>query len=156
MYRRLLTLLAFLFAFAGAFSHAADRKVVLQGFWWDYWNNNYANNWSTYLADLAPRLSEMGVDAVWIPPTIKNKNATGSVGYSPYDHYDLGDKFQGGSIGTRLGTKDNLLRAIAILHANGIEVIQDVVFNHMDGAGSDTGAGGQDPAAPSNEWKNFR
>jgi alpha-amylase len=141
---------------ASLFSSAAERKIVLQGFWWDYWNNNYQNNWATYLADLAPRLKEMGVDAVWIPPTIKNKNATGSVGYSPFDHYDLGDKYQGGSTGTRLGTKDNLLRAISILHANGIEVIQDVVLNHMDGAGSDTGAGGQDPAAPSNKWKNFR
>jgi alpha-amylase len=153
---RWLAILTFLFWVGGFSLEAADGKVVLQGFWWDYWNNNYANNWSTYLADLAPRLREMGIDAVWIPPTVKNKNATGSVGYSPYDHYDLGDKFQGGSTGTRVGTKDNLLRAIAILHANGIEVIQDVVLNHMDGAGSDTGAGGQDPAAPANQWKNFR
>ena len=152
--RRLLILICFLFL--GAWSHAAERKVVLQGFWWDYWNNNYANNWSTYLADLAPRLRELGIDAVGIPPTVKNKNATGSVGYSPFDHYDLGDKYQGQSTATRVGTKDNLLRAVAILHANGIEVIQDVVFNHMDGAGSDTGAGGEDPAAPSNKWKNFR
>jgi alpha-amylase len=133
-----------------------NGKVVLQGFWWDYWNNNYPNNWSTYLADLAPRLREMGIDAVWIPPTVKNKNATGSVGYSPFDHYDLGDKFQGGSTATRFGTKDQYLRAVAVLHANGIEVIQDLVWNHMDGAGSDMGAGGQDPAAPSNKFKNFR
>ena len=133
-----------------------NGKVVLQGFWWDYWNNNYPNNWSTYLADLAPRLREMGIDAVWLPPTVKNKNATGSVGYSPFDHYDLGDKFQGGSTGTRFGTKDQYLRAVAVLHANGIDVIQDLVWNHMDGAGSDTGAGGQDPTAPSNKFKNFR
>ena len=133
-----------------------NGKVVLQGFWWDYWNNHYPNNWSTYLADLAPRLREMGIDAVWIPPTVKNKNATGSVGYSPFDHYDLGDKFQGGSTGTRFGTKDQYLRAVAVLRANGIDVIQDLVWNHMDGAGSDTGAGGQDPAAPSNKYKNFR
>lgn len=133
-----------------------NGKIVLQGFWWDYWNNNYPNNWSTYLADLAPRLREMGIDAVWIPPTVKNKNATGSVGYSPFDHYDLGDKFQGGSTSTRFGTKDQYLRAVAILHANGIDVIQDMVWNHLDGAGSDNGAGGQDPTAPSNQWKNFR
>lgn len=147
-------LLAFLPLRLGA--NPWNGKVVLQGFWWDYWNNNYPNNWSTYLADLAPRLREMGIDAVWIPPTVKNKNATGSVGYSPFDHYDLGDKFQGGSTGTRFGTKDQYLRAVAVLHANGIEVIQDLVWNHMDGAGSDTGAGGQDPAASSNKYKNFR
>src|SRR4051812_28508812 len=133
-----------------------NGKVVLQAFWWDYWNNNYPNDWSTYLADLAPRLREMGIDAVWIPPTIKNQNATGSVGYAPFDQYDLGDKYQGGSTATRFGTKDQYLRAVAILHANGIDVIQDVVWNHMDGAGSETGAGGLDPAAPSNQYKNFR
>lgn len=49
------------------------KRVVLQGFWWDYWNNNYPFAWANYLADLAPRLSELGIDAVWIPPTIKNE-----------------------------------------------------------------------------------
>ena len=134
----------------------ANGRVILQAFWWNYWNNNYPADYATYLADLAPRLREAGIDAVWIPPTVKNKNATGSVGYSPFDHYDLGDKWQGGSVATRFGTKDAFLRAVAILHANGIEVIQDVVWNHMDGAGSETGAGGEDPSAPSNRFKNFR
>src|SRR5437868_6391752 len=151
--RRILFILPLFFCLV---CQAASNKIVLQGFWWDYWNNNYPNNWSTYLADLAPRLRDMGIDAVWIPPTVKNKNATGSVGYSPFNHYDLGDKFQGGSTATRFGTKDQYLRAVAILHANGIDVIQDMVWNHMDGAGSETGAGGQDPTAPANQWKNFR
>ena len=137
-------------------ARAATKRVLLQGFWWDYWNQNYANNWSTYLADLAPRLSAMGIEAVWIPPTAKNKNATSSVGYSPFDHYDLGDKFQGGSTGTRFGTKDDYLRSVAILHANGLEVVQDIVWNHLTGAGSDSGAGGDDPSAPSNKYKTFR
>ncbi len=133
-----------------------NGKVVLQGFWWDYWNNNYPNNWSTYVAELAPRLRDMGIDAVWVPPTAKNKNATGSVGYSPFDHYDLGDKYQGNSTATRFGTKDQYLRSVAVLHANGMDVIQDMVWNHTDGAGSQTSAGGQDPQAWSNKWKNFR
>jgi alpha-amylase len=137
------------------FSNPWNGKIVLQGFWWDYWNSNYPNNWATYLADLAPRLREMGVDAVWIPPTVKN-NSTSSVGYSPFDHYDLGDKFQKGSVTTRFGNKDEYLRMVAVLHANGIEVIQDVVWNHLANAGSNTGAGGEDPAAWSNQWKNFR
>ncbi|MFM7589588.1 MAG: hypothetical protein ACKO55_10795, partial [Bacteroidota bacterium] len=74
-----------------------NRQVVLQAFWWDYWNNNYPNGWSNYLMDLAPRLKQLGIDAVWIPPTVKN-NATSSVGYAPFDHYDLGDKFQKGAL----------------------------------------------------------
>ena len=135
-----------------------NGKVVLQGFWWNYWNNNYPNDWSSYLADLAPRLRALGIDAVWIPPTVKNQNATDSVGYAPFDHYDLGDKFQCGSTPTRFGNKDAYLRMVAVLHANGVEVIQDMIWNHLDGAGSENGgAGGQDPSAwGSTQYKNFR
>lgn len=131
------------------------KKVVLQGFWWDYWNENYPNSWANYLTELAPRLRGMGIDAVWIPPAYKN-TGTNSVGYSPFDHYDLGDKFQKNSVTTRFGTKDEYLRMVAVMHANGIEVIQDIVLNHVDGAGASDGSGGVDPAASSNQWKNFR
>src|SRR5437879_9550200 len=139
-------LLWFLSVTAGA--NPWSGKVVLQGFWWNYRNNNYPNDWATYLADLAPRLRAMGIDAVWIPPTVKNQNPTGSVGYAPFDHYDLGDKFQCGSTTTRFGTKDTYLRMVAVLHANGIDVIQDMVWNHLNGAGTENGgAGGLDPSA---------
>ena len=55
-----------------------NGRVVLQGFWWDYYNNNYPADWATYLAHLAPCLRELGIDAVWIPPTSKTKNSTRS------------------------------------------------------------------------------
>jgi len=137
-----------------------NRQLVLQGFWWDYWNANYPNGWSNYLAELAPRLKDMGIDAVWIPPTIKN-TGTNSVGYAPFDHYDLGDKYQKNSVKTRMGDKDELLRMVAVLKANGIEVIQDIVLNHITGAGSaSSGGGGQDVSAlddgTTNKYKNFR
>jgi len=136
-----------------------SRQVVLQSFWWDYWNSNYVNGWANYLTELAPRLKELGIDAVWIPPTIKN-NGTNSVGYSPFDHYDLGDKFQKNATKTRMGDKDELLRMVAVMHANGIDVIQDIVLNHVSNAGSSNGAGGQDPSAmddgQTNRYKNFR
>ena len=49
-----------------------QSKVLLQGFWWDFWNDNYPNAWADYLAELSPRLTEIGIDSVWVPPTIKN------------------------------------------------------------------------------------
>lgn len=145
------------------------KKVVFQAFWWDYWNNNFQNSWANYLTELAPRLKSLGVDAVWIPPSYKN-GGTNSVGYSPFDHYDLGDKYQkpesywtnlGRPTNTRVGTKDELLRMIAVMHANGIEVIQDIVLNHVDNAGSGNGSGGQDPetgysTVTNGGYKNFR
>ena len=136
-----------------------NTQVLLQGFWWDYWNSNFPYGWANYLAELAPRLKDLGIDALWIPPSIKN-TGTNSVGYAPFDHYDLGDKYQKGSVKTRLGDKDELLRMMAVLKANGIDVIQDVVWNHVTGAGSGSGAGGADPAAmddgSTNKYKNFR
>ncbi len=131
------------------------KRIVLQGFWWDYWNNNYENAYANYLTELAPRLREIGIDAVLIPGFQKN-TGTNSNGYSPFDNYDLGDKYQKGTVYTRFGTKDDLLRCIAVMHANGIEVIADAVLNHVDGAGGDGGAGGEDPKAKNNTWKNFR
>jgi len=63
--------------------------------------------------------------------------------------------FKKGNVRTRMGSKDELLRMIAVLHANGIEVIQDVVPNQMGGAG-DWSTGGLDPAAAANnKYKNL-
>lgn len=157
---KLLFILFFLgFSFA-SFSQTTEKKVILQGFWWDYYNANYGDSWANYLCELAPRLKSLGIDAVWIPPTYKNAG-TNSVGYSPFDHYDLGDKFQKGNTRTRVGTKDEVLRLIAVMHANGIEVIQDVVLNHVANAGASNGAGGQDSEptysmATDGGFKNFR
>jgi alpha-amylase len=154
------------------------KKVVFQAFWWDYWNENYRFGWANYLTELAPRLKAAGFNAIWIPPAIKNANPD-YVGYMPFDNYDLGDKRQKGNghplndrMRTRIGTKDDLLRMIAVMHANGIEVIHDVVLNHNGDAGGGVntfgapspvgaaGAGGQDPATGStgtaSGFKNFR
>jgi alpha-amylase len=151
-----------------------QKKVVLQGFWWDFKNNNYPQGWANYLIDLAPRLRQIGVDAVWVPVNQKNANPN-SVGYSPFDHYDLGDKFQKNNLKTPFGDKDEFLRMIGVFHRNGIDAVQDIVLNHCDGAGSGAGLGGVDsaglafynsnrpnsnyqdiPVDPTSGFKNFR
>ena len=119
-------------------------KVLLEGFWWRYQNSDYDHRWADYLSDLAPRLGKMGISMVWVPPASKNWEFDGkATGYQVFDHYDLGDKYQKESLRTAFGTKDEYLRMVAVLHANGMEVVQDVVFNHITGAGSANGAGGQ-------------
>lgn len=121
------------------------KKVILQGFWWDFKNNNYPQGWANYLVDLTPRLRKLGIESVWVPVNQKNANPN-SVGYSPFDHYDLGDKFQKQNLKTPFGDKDEYLRMVSIMHQNGIDVVQDIVLNHVDGAGSATSAGGIDSA----------
>ena len=162
--RRRLAVIAILIGLSTTAAHA--QQVILEGFWWNYRNDNYPDAWANYIADLAPRLKAMGINAVWMPPNLKTRIAPGDTtyvnGYSPFDNYDLGDKYQHGKLRTRSGTKDELLRCVAILHANGIDVVQDVVLNHLDGAGSleANGTGGEDATAPDDgktqRKKNFR
>jgi alpha-amylase len=132
-----------------------NGKVILQAFWWDCDNQRYRTNedgtggWYTYLAKLAPRLRELGFDGIWVPPPLKGDNPKG-MGYDLYDHYDLGNKFQKGSTGTRFGDQDGFLRMIAVLHANGLEVYPDVVLNHLSGGSEDPNAWGE------NKFKGFQ
>ncbi len=156
---RVIATITFAFLFCNVTLQAQKiSKTVFQAFWWDYKNNNYPNGWANYLTELAPRLKSAGFDAIWIPPIYKNPGDW--VGYFPFDHYDLGDKYQKGFLGTRLGTKDEVLRMIAVMHANGIEVINDIVLNHTGGAGSSNGSGGIDSNFYSLQsaegYKNFR
>ena len=163
-FAKVFCVLAVLSAFVlNAYAGDDKKRVVLQAFWWDYYNSNFDDAYANDLTELAPRLKEIGINAVWVPPFCKN-SGTNSVGYAPFDYYDLGDKYQKGRTdkraaanATRMGTKDDLLRMIAVMHANGIEVICDGVLNHTtDPGGEDGGAGGQDPAAWDDKWKNFR
>ena len=165
MKKLLLPPVLLLFLLSAVFSQSAlaqnKKRNILQGFWWDFKNNNYPAGWANYLSDLAPRLKQAGITAVWVPVSCKNSNPA-SVGYSPFDRYDLGDKYQKGRIKTPFGDKDEFLRMVAVMHANGIEVIQDVVLNHIDGSGSGSGQGGIDSVGvrwynankASNSWPN--
>ena len=132
-----------------ALANPWNGKVVFQAFWWDLENRNYPQDWYTYLAKLAPRLRELGFDGIWIPSPVKGASGGFSMGYDPFDHYDLGDKDQRGTLATKFGTKDQLLRLIAVAHANGLEVYPDIVLNHMNG-------GEEDAHAPGNRFKRFQ
>lgn len=73
--RKFAILLAFVLCVSSqVVSQTTVKKVVLQAFWWDYYNSNYTDQWANYLAELAPRLKSMGIDAIWIPPTPKNES----------------------------------------------------------------------------------
>ena len=90
-------------------------------FWWDH------------IAKQAKALREAGFTAVWLPPVWKAAGGASSVGFDPFDDYDLGSKNQKGTIPTRYGTREKLERCVAILRANGLDVYIDTVENHRDG-----------------------
>ena len=81
----------------------------------------------------APMLKDLGITAVWLPPAYKAYKGGYSVGYDPYDLYDLGEFDQKGSIPTKYGTKEQYLQAILALKENNIEIYVDIVLNHKAG-----------------------
>ena len=81
----------------------------------------------------APWLAKIGISSIWLPPAYKATGGGYSVGYDVYDLYDLGEFDQKGTIPTRYGTKREYKAAVKALQANGIQVIVDIVLNHMGG-----------------------
>ncbi|MBI3547864.1 MAG: DUF1939 domain-containing protein [Elusimicrobia bacterium] len=112
-----------------AWTVKADDDVMLQGFYWDA-----PQGWYKTLAGEAPRLGKAGFTSIWLPPPSKGASGAVSNGYDPYDHYDLGEFDQKGSVATRWGTRQDLANLIAALKSARIVPLADVVFNHMMGA----------------------
>ena len=89
--------------------------------------------WNT-VKDDAKHLSDIGINAVWLPPAHKGKEGANANGYDVYDIYDLGEFDQKGSVRTKFGTKEAFKSAVQALHDHGIQVYVDIVLNHMAGA----------------------
>ena len=123
-----------------AYPGFTENDVLLQGFYWnttpvEQWWNTYANY------NLHGIIANAGFTMVWLPPAYKGSNASRSVGYDPYDHYDLGQYYQaGGTFGkstrTLYGLRSELEWLIGALQSNGVVVLEDVVLNHMVGGGN--------------------
>ena len=111
----------------------ARGNVLLQGFYWNV-PSGYSNPWWwDHLAQQANQFRLDGFTEVWIPPVLKGASGGFSVGYDPFDDYDLGSKNQKGTIPTHYGNREELERCCATMRANGLGVYCDVVDNHRDG-----------------------
>lgn len=106
-----------------------DDDVMFQAFYWDV----PPQTWWTNLIAKVPTLAEAGFTITWLPPPYKAANAGFSVGYDPFDHYDLGEFTQKFSVATRYGFKSELTNLLAKLIATNITPICDIVLNHMAG-----------------------
>ncbi len=112
-----------------------------------------ADWWWDHLASQAHAIRKAGFTAVWLPPVWKGASGIHSVGYDPFDDYDLGTKDQKWAVPTRYGTREQLARCVAMLRANDLDVYVDLVehhrgggsgadgktFRYMDAAGSPSG-----------------
>lgn len=105
------------------------KGVMFQFFEWNLPGDGTL--WNT-IAENAAALHGKGVTAVWFPPPTKGQGGN-DVGYGIYDLYDLGEFDQKGSVRTKYGTKDELLRAVAAVQAAGMDAYLDCVMNHRLG-----------------------
>jgi alpha-amylase len=111
----------------------ARGNVILQGFYWNVPSGYGSPWWWDHLADQANAFALDGFSEIWIPPVLKCASGGFSVGYDPFDDYDIGSKNQKGTIPTHYGTREQLERCCAMLKANGIGAYCDMVNNHRDG-----------------------
>ena len=84
----------------------------------------------------AKKLSELGITAVWLPPSYKGNDGESDVGYTVYDLYDLGEFYQKGSVKTKYGTKNEYINAINSLKKYNIQTYADISLDHKIGADS--------------------
>ena len=110
--------------------------VMMQTFFWDCPRvDNREFQWWNYVREQVPALAKAGFTSLWLPPVHKAANLGGpSMGYDPYDYYDLGEFDQKGTIPTWFGTRSELMSLIETAHSHRLSVIADMVFNHNSGA----------------------
>lgn len=116
---------------------SAQGGVLMQGFYWDVPSPAAGGQikkwWWDRLATQATGWRQAGFTAVWLPPVTKGAAGGYSVGYDPYDDYDLGAKAQNFTRPTRYGNREQLQALCATLRANNLEIYADVVLNHRNG-----------------------
>lgn len=110
--------------------------VMIQAFYWDCPKvDNKEFIWWNYIQEKVPSLAEAGFSSLWLPPVHKPANIGGlSMGYDPYDYYDLGEYDQKGRLETWFGSKQALVDLIHLAHSHNLTVIADMVINHNSGA----------------------
>jgi alpha-amylase len=110
--------------------------VMLQTFYWDCPREEGKEfQWWNYICREIPGLAKAGFTCLWLPPVHKAANLAGpSMGYDPYDYYDLGEFDQKGTVPTWFGTRQELDELIASAHRYNMTVLADMVFNHNSGA----------------------
>ena len=77
-----------------------------------------------------PELAEAGYDSLWLPNPAKGNGGTYSMGYDPFDPFDLGSTNQCGTVATHYGTQTDLIQMVQLAHRFGIRVYFDNVMNH--------------------------
>lgn len=136
MYRKNI-LLVFIFCL-GCLVLSAQKDIMLQTFYWDVPvdGSNKKGLWWNNLHEKADDFRDLGITSLWIPAPSKGNWGIYDMGYGVYDHYDLGNYDQKGSVETRFGSRKELEAMVAAMHDTTggrmpVQVYADIILNHM-------------------------
>ncbi|KAG9246023.1 glycoside hydrolase superfamily [Calycina marina] len=107
-----------------------ENMTMMQGFEWNVPDDH--KHW-TRLENAMSSLKATGIDNVWVPPGCKASSPSGN-GYDVYDLYDLGEFDAKGGVGTKWGTKDDLVKMVKKANEIGVGIYWDAVLNHKAAA----------------------
>lgn len=129
--------LGVLMVFAWLLGHT-QPNTMLQTFYWDVPVDatNKKGLWWSNLEQKAADFKRLGIHSLWLPAPSKGNWGIYDMGYGVYDHYDLGNYDQKGTVETRFGSRSELEGLIAVMQdtTNGshpIAVYADIILNHM-------------------------
>jgi alpha-amylase len=103
-----------------------ENMTMMQGFEWYVPADQ--KHWAR-LETAIPQLKQWGIDNIWIPPGCKGSSKNGN-GYDIYDLYDLGEFDQKGTVSTKWGSKEELVKMANTARDNGVGIYWDAVLNH--------------------------
>jgi len=121
-----------------------DDDVMLQGYYWDvpFESGHGEGTWYDRVRGQAESNELDKFTMIWMPPPQKCDSNTNSVGYDPFDYYDLGTYNEKFTTETRYGSEAELQACISALKSCSITPIIDLVFNHNKGGYSTEGGTG--------------
>jgi alpha-amylase len=125
--------------------------VMMQAFYWDCpRHDDRERAWWELVRQRVGPLAQTGFTSIWLPPVHKAGSAS-SMGYDPYDYYDLGEFDQKGAVETWFGSRAELIALIEAAHDAGLAPIADMVINHNNGADAQE----VDPVDGQSYWTRF-
>lgn len=124
-----LTLLLFLFSASLRLS-AQNIDLMMQAWYWDYFQNGNYGSWISNLNNNATQLELAGFKHIWLPPLSRSSTTNNvSNGYNPMDLYDLGQY----GPECAWGSRTELDALISNFNTHNLSVVSDMIYNHRDG-----------------------
>lgn len=120
-----------------AYPRYTEEDVIFQAFFWNSGSpgedptKEGDKKWYQTLNTQVVDIATSGFTHVYLPPPQKSQGGTWSMGYDPYDQYDVGNYNQRQTTPTRFGTMSDLTSLVNIINTNGLIPIVDIVMNHM-------------------------